>query len=112
LPRWIRTVSPCETTIGEPSSGWSVRGGRPAVDREHVRVALARAVGDVLAVQHPVEPGVPVLQRQEQLPVGRLVALGIDPEEPVHPHVDMPLGLVVAVVEVGPGDVRGDLVGV
>jgi len=85
---------------------------RPAVGGEHVGPAVTGAVAHVLARHLSVEPGVPVLDRHEQLLIGRLVPPRIDPEHAAHPHVDVAVGLVVAVIEVGAGDVRRNPVGV
>jgi hypothetical protein len=83
-----------------------------AVHREHVWVPVTRTVVDVFAVHHPREPRIPIFQRQEVLLVGRLVPLGVDAENPVHPHIDVPVGLVVTVVEMRPRHIRGNGVGV
>ena len=82
------------------------------VDSEHVGIALPRAVLGVLTGHHPVGPGVPLLDGHEVLLVGGLVPLRVDPENAVHSHVDVAVGLVVEVIEVRAGDVRRNLVGV
>lgn len=81
------------------------------VDGEDVRIARGRVVREVRFTGPLLrDPRVPVFDRHEVFPVRRFVAFGVDPEDPVHPHIDVAVGLEVTVVQVRPRNVRRDLV--